>query len=158
MFSDLPTMRSPTMSGTQKNILTARRIRKRERTILENASTHSLVPVGKGHHCRVCENSTPARDASDWLRSTIRSRPPSSHPSDFVRVGHQMLHASQRLRFHRGVYCCTTCGKIAQYAAGKKSRAVELVNECPGYLTRASRDVLARIERDSLQKRQQIGC
>ena len=48
---------------------------------------------------------------------------------------------------HRGVYWCTSCGQIAQQAAGKKSRAIGLVNECPGYLTRAGRDVLARIER-----------
>ena len=34
-----------------------------------------------------------------------------------------------------------------QHAASKKSRATGLVNECPGYLTRAGRDVLARIER-----------
>ena len=34
-------------------LLAARRIRKSESTILENASTHSLVPVGKGYHCRV---------------------------------------------------------------------------------------------------------
>ena len=64
-----------------------------------------------------------------------------------MRVGHQMLHESYRLRFHRGVYWCTTCGQIAQHAAGKKSRAIGLVNECPGFLTRAGRDVLARIER-----------
>ena len=70
-------------------LLAARRIPKRERTILENASTHSLVPVGKGYHCRVCENSTPARGALDWLRSTICSGPPSSHPSDPVRVNLQ---------------------------------------------------------------------
>ena len=49
--------------------------------------------------------------------------PPSSHPSVPVRVGHQMLHESHRLRFHRGVYWCTTCRQIAQHAAGKKSRA-----------------------------------
>ena len=58
-----------------------------------------------------------------------------------------MLHESHRLRFHRGVYWCTSCGQIAQHAAGKKSRAIGLVNECPGFLTRAGRDVLARIER-----------
>ena len=129
-------------------LLATRRIRKRERTILENASTHSLVPVGKGYRCRVCENSTPARGALDWLRSTMCSGPPSSHPSDPVRVGHQMLHESHRLRFHRGVYWCTSCGQLAQHAAGKKSRAIGLVNECPGYQTRAGRDVLAHIERE----------
>ena len=127
-------------------LLAARRIRKRERTILENASTYSLVPVGKGY-CHVCENSTPARGALVWLRSTICIGPPSSHPSDPVRVGHQMQHESHRLRFHRGVYWCTSRGQIAQHAAGKNSRAIGLVNECPGYLTRAGRDVLALIER-----------
>ena len=112
-------------------LLAARRIWKRERTILENASTHSLVPVGKGYHCRVfvCENSTSARGALDWLRSTTCSGPPSSHPSDPVRVGHQMPHESRRLRFHRGIYWCTSCGQIAQHVAGKKSRAFGLVNE-----------------------------
>ena len=94
-------------------LLAARRIRKRECTILENASTHSLVPVGKGYHCRVCENSTPPRGALDWLRSTICSGSPSSHPADPVRVGRQMLHESHRLRFHRGVYWCTSCGQVA---------------------------------------------
>ena len=84
----------------------------------------------------VCENSTPARGALDCLRSTICPGPRSSHPSDPVRVGHQMLHESHRLRFHRGVCWCTSCG-----------RAVGLVNECPGYQARAGRDVLARIER-----------
>ena len=142
-------------------LLAARRIRKRERTILENASTHSLVLVGKEYHCHVCENSTPAGGALDWLRNTICSAPPISHPSDPVRVGHQMLHESHRLRFYRGVYWCTTCGQIAQHAAGKKSRANGLVNECPGYLTRAGRDVVATClrasKRDSLQKRQRIG-
>ena len=83
----------------------------------------------------------------DWLRNTICSGPPSSHPSVPVRVGHQMLHESHRLRFNTGVYWCTTRGQIAQHAAGKKSRAIGLVNECPGYLTCAGRDVLARIER-----------
>ena len=112
-----------------------------------NASTHSLVPFGKGYHCHVCENSTPARGALDWLRNTICSGPPSTHPSVPVRVGHQMLHESHRLRFHKGVYWCTTCGQIARHAAGKKSRAIGLDNECLGYLTRAGRDVLARIER-----------
>ena len=52
-------------------LLAARRVRKRERTILESASSHSLVPVGKGYHCHVCENSTTARGALDWLRNTI---------------------------------------------------------------------------------------
>ena len=46
-------------------LLAARRVRKRERTILENASSHPLVPVGKGYHCHVCENCTPARGALD---------------------------------------------------------------------------------------------
>ena len=94
-----------------------------------------------------CEHSTPSRCVLDWLRNTICSGPPSTHPSDPVRVGHQMLHESHRLRFHRGVYWCTTCGQIAQHAAGKKSRAIGLVNECPGHLTRAGRDVLARTEK-----------
>ena len=31
----------------------------------------------------------------------------------------------------RGVYWCTTCGQFAQHAAGKKSRAIGSVNECP---------------------------
>ena len=84
-----------------------------------------------------------------WLRNTICSGPPSSHPSDLVRVGHQILHESHRLRFHRGVYWCTTRGQVAQRAAGKKSRAIGLVNERPGYLTRAGRDVLARIETET---------
>ena len=128
-------------------MLAARRIRKRERTILENASTLSLVPVSKGYHCRVCENSTPARDALVWQRSTICSGPPSSHPSDPVRVGHQMPHESHRLSFHRGVHWCTSCKQIAQHVAGKTSSAIGLVNECRGYLTRAGRDVLARTER-----------
>ena len=133
-------------SAHPENILiAARRIRKRERTILENASSHSLVPVGKGYHCHVCEHSTPGRGALDWLRNTICSAPPSSHSSDPESVDH--LHESHRLRFHRGVYWCTTCGQIAQRAAGRKSRAVGLVNECPGYLTRAGRDVLSRIEK-----------
>ena len=110
-------------------LLAARRVRKSERTILENAYSHSLVPVGKGYHCHVCENSTRARGALDRLRNTICTGPPSSHPSVPVRVGHQML-------VH-----------LAQYAAGKKSRAIGLVNECPGCLTRAGRDVLARVER-----------
>ena len=128
-------------------LLAARRIRKRERTILENASTHSLVLVGKGYRGRVCENSTPARGALVWQRSTICSGPPSSHPSDPVRVGHQMPHESHRLRFHRGVLWCISCKQIAQHVAGKTSSAIGLVNECPGYLTRAGRDVLARTER-----------
>ena len=132
-------------------LLAARRIRKRERTILENASTHSLVPVGKGYHCHVCENSTPARGALDWLRNTICSGPPSSRPSDPVRVGHQMLHESHRLRFHRGVCWCTSCGQIAQHAAGKKSRAIGWCNE-----SRCAPDT-CRSRRDSLQKRQRIG-
>ena len=34
-------------------LLAARRIWKRERTILEIASTHSLVPVGNEYHCCV---------------------------------------------------------------------------------------------------------
>ena len=105
----------------------------------------------------VCENSTPARGALDWLHSTTCSGPPSSHPSDPVCVGHQMQHESHRLRCHRGVHRGTSCGQIAQHVAGKKSRAIRLVNECLGYLTRAGRDVLARIQGDSLQKRQRIG-
>ena len=35
-------------------LLAARRVRKRERTILGNASTHSLVLVGLGCHCHMC--------------------------------------------------------------------------------------------------------
>ena len=119
-------------------LLAARRIRKRELTILENASRTRWS---------LWANGIIAMCALDWLRNTICSGPPTSHPSDPVRVGHQMLDESRRLRYHRGVYWCTTCGQIAQHAAGKKSRAIGLVNECPGYLTRAGRDVLARIER-----------
>ena len=99
-------------------LLAARRVRKRERAILENASSHSLVPVGKGYHCHACEHSTPARGAVDWLRNTICSGPPSSHPPVPVRVWHQMPHESHRLS--RGVCCCTTCGQIAQHAAGRE--------------------------------------
>ena len=44
-----------------------------------------------------------------------------------------MLHDMHRLKYHRGVYWCTTCGLIAQHAAGKKSRAIGLVLECPGF-------------------------
>ena len=94
----------------------------------------TLVLVGRGYHCHVCENSAPARGALDWHGNTICSRPPSSHPSVPVRVGRQILHESHRLRFHRGLYWCTTCGPIAQHAAGTKSRVIGLVNECPGYL------------------------
>ena len=103
--------------------------------------------VGKGYHCHVCELSTPARGALDWLRNTICSGPPNSRPDMPVRVGHQTLHESLQLSFHRGVYWCASCGQIAQHAAGKKSRAIGLVNECPRHLTRAGRDVFARIER-----------
>ena len=105
-------------------LLAARRVRKRERTSLENASSHSLVSVGKGYHCHVCELSTPARGALDWLRNTICSGPPNSHPAMPVRVGHQTLHESHQLSFHRGVYWCALCGQIAQHAAGKESRAI----------------------------------
>ena len=70
-------------------LLTARRVRKREGTSLENASSHSLVSVGKGYHCHVCELSTPARGALDWLRNTICSGPPDSHPAMPVRFEHQ---------------------------------------------------------------------
>ena len=74
----------------------------------------------------MCATTLPPRVVR-WIG--ICSGPPSSHPSVPVRVGHQMLHESHRLRFH------------------KKSRAIGLVNECPGYLTRAGRHVLACIER-----------
>ena len=100
-------------------LLTARRVRKRERTSLENASSHSLLSVGNGYHCHVCERSTGG--ALDWLRNTICSGPPNSHPAMLVRVGHQTLHESHQLSFHRGVYWCALCGQIAQHAAGKKS-------------------------------------
>ena len=94
----------------------SRHIPKRERTIL-------------GYHCRVCDNSTPARGALDWLRSTICSGPPSSHPSDLVRVGHQMLHESHRLRFHRGVYWCTSCGQLPNTLQARSPELLGLVNE-----------------------------
>ena len=124
-------------------LFAARRVRKRERTSLENASSHSLVSVGNGYHCHVCELSTPAGGALDWLRNTICSGPPNSHPAMPVRIEHQ----THQLSFHGGVYWCALCGQIAQHAAGKKSRAIGLVNECPRHLTRAGRDELARIER-----------
>ena len=124
----------------------ARRVRKRERTSLENASSHSLVFVGRGYHFHVCELSTPARGALGWLRNTICSGPPNSRPDMPFRVGHQTLHESHQLSFHRGVFWCAICGHIGQHAAGKKSRAIGLVNECPRHMTRAGRDVLARIE------------
>ena len=43
-------------------------------------------------------------------------------------------------------FWCAICWQIAQHAAGK-FRAIFLVNECPRHLTRAGRDVLARIGR-----------
>ena len=46
-------------------------------------------------------------------------------------------------------------GQIAQHAAGKKSRAIGLVNECPGYVQVAT--YLRASKGDSLQKRQRIG-
>ena len=122
-------------------LLAARRVRKRERTNLEKASSHSLASVGKGYHCHVCELSTPARGALDWFVTPFaQDRPP-------VRVGHQTLHESHQLSFHRGVFWCAISGQIAQHAAGKKSGAIGLVNECLRHMTRAGRDVLARIER-----------
>ena len=75
-------------------LLAARRVRKRERTSLENASSHSLVSFGTGYHCHVCELSTPARGASDWLRNTICSGPPNSHPAMPVRIEHQTHQVS----------------------------------------------------------------
>ena len=84
-------------------LLAARRIRKRERTSLENASSHSLVSVARGPRCHVCELSTPARGALDWLRDTICSGPPNSRPDMPIRVGHQTLHESHQVSFHRGV-------------------------------------------------------
>ena len=84
---------------------------------------------------------------NDWVKMdqiTLAIQQPISDP---VSVGHQMLHESHRLRFHRGVYWWTTYGQVAQHAAGKKSRAIGLVNDCPSYLTRSGRDVLARIEK-----------
>ena len=100
-------------------LLAARRVRKRERTSLENASSHSLVSFGNGYHCHVCEHSTPAGGVLDWLRNTICSGPPNSHPAMPVRVEHQ----THQLSFHRGFFWCALCGQIAQHAAGKKSRA-----------------------------------
>ena len=58
-----------------------------------------------------------------------------------------MIHESRQLMFHRDVYWCRACGHVAQHAAGRKSRAIGLVNECSLRLTRAGRDVLARVER-----------
>ena len=115
------------------------RIRERERTILENASTHSLVLVGKGYIIDTCAN-IPHHPVVRWIGSATpfaQDRPALIPP----------IPCASGTRFHRGVYWCTICGQIAQHAAGKKSRAIGLVNECPGHLTRAGRDVLARIER-----------
>ena len=117
---------------------------------VSSAQTLSHVAVKSSHHrkryrCHVCEHSAAGRGALDWLRNTICSGPPSSQPSDPVRVGHQWLHQSHRLRFHRGVYWCNTCGQVAQQAAEKRSRVLlDWSANALVFLTRAGRDVLAR--------------
>ena len=77
-----------TIAHPEDVLFAARRVRKSERTSLENDSSHSLVSVGRGYHCHLCELSTPARRALDRQRNTICSGPPNSRPDMPSRVGH----------------------------------------------------------------------
>ena len=117
--------------------------------LIQLAARRVRKPFWRTHHPTHWFANILLLDEVSWIgfQTPICSGPPSSQASDPVRVGHQWLHQSHRLKCHRDVCCCNTCGQVAQHAAEKKSGALGLVRECPGLLTLAGHDVLARIER-----------
>ena len=62
-----------------------------------------------------------------WIDSaTPFAQDHPAHPSVPVRVGHQMLHESHRLRFHRGVYWFTGAPRAGKLLSMRLARIPEL--------------------------------
>ena len=115
---------------------------------LEAKSSHSVARAGGRWICTACHDSCPRVGLRDWLISTcipVAQGPKASRPSSgkSVQIGGGLIHPTHPAEFSStlGVWYCTACG-----ATGAELLK-HLAAKCPGTMTKAGRQNIARIER-----------